>query len=201
MTSRKFTVVLCVFLPVACACGVLFLTCAFAVEIWNHAHMYYATTENESAFLKSYEPIKVIERFCEPGQGLSYATDNSGGAGHTSVTHGAEFDFYIVMKPEKWMPLMNGLRGDLEQQLTNSGAQILSEAGSPRDGFHFQYRIGNSFGSVAILPLSLTSPSTIHRNMPLPEGMLDVTARIQQGEEWFPKPRGTIQSMVTSSIH
>jgi Protein kinase domain len=72
---------------------------------------------------------------------------------------------------------------------------ILSETGNPRDGFRLEYKLGKSIGSLTIAPLTTTS--LIQRQMPLPEGTFDMTARIEQTEKWFAKEPGTTTGKVT----
>ena len=86
---------------------------------------------------------------------------------------------------------MNALRDDVSTQLVNNGAQILSQSGDARDGFHFEYKLGKSIGGLTISPLSTNS--IVHRATPLGRGLLDVTVHIEQTEKWFPKAPGTIE--------
>ncbi len=98
---------------------------------------------------------------------------------------------------------MTALNNDAYQQLVANGAQILSQSGNPRDGFRYDYKLGKSIGTLTILPLAITAPSLIHRREPLPVGTVDVTARIEQREMWFPKEPETIQiqaSIVSEEI-
>lgn len=85
---------------------------------------------------------------------------------------------------------MNALSDDVSAQLAQNHAQILSQSGDPRDGFHFEYKLGKSIGTLTISPLSINSH--IWRATPLREGLVDVTARIEQTETWFPKTPDTI---------
>ena len=67
---------------------------------------------------------------------------------------------------------MNALRDDALQQLSNNGAEVLSQSGNSQDGFRFDYKINQSIGSLRILPL--TTHPHIRRNMPLPQGKEDL---------------------------
>lgn len=137
----------------------LFLACiAVVIDSWHHRHLVYPTPETESAFLKSYTPEHVIDRFREVSQSFSHTRHSGGGAGRTFVTHQAGFDFYVVLRREKWMPLMNSLRDNVLQQLANNGAEVLSQSGGPREGFHFDYKFNRSIGSLTISPLVITPP-------------------------------------------
>jgi hypothetical protein len=182
--------------------SILLLTlCGLVVvpAVWNQLHTLYPTPETESAFLKNYTPQRVIEQF-ECNLPASYSRPRSDAAGREFVTHTAAFEGVFAMNSQKWMPLMNALRDDAAVQLVGNGAQILSQSGDSRDGFHFDYKLGNSFGSLKISPLAISSPLP-HRGAPLPEGTVDVTARIELTEKWFPKEPGTIRIAITTSIH
>lgn len=180
--------------PVILACVVV------AMTVWHQHLIFYPTPETESAFLKSYTPQHVIDSFIE-NEGHSQGRGMSAGAGRDSVSHDGDFEFYVVLRRERWLPLMNALRDDVLQQLANSEAEVLSRGGNPHDGFRFDYRISKNSGSVMISPLSVTPPSLIGRKISLPEDMQDVTVRIEQTEKRFPKGAGTIQNSLTTSVH
>ena len=183
--------------------SILLLTlCGLVVfpSVWDHLHTLYPTPETESAFLKNYTPQRVIEQFRWNLSSSNSGNNRTNAAGREFVTHTAEFDEFFAMRSQKWMPLMNALRDDVEAQLVGNGAQILSRSGDSRDGFHFDYKLGNSFGSLTISPLAIGSPPP-HGGAPLPEGTVDVTAHIELTEKWFPKEPGTIRMAVTASIH
>jgi hypothetical protein len=165
-----------------------------APGIWDHLYLLYPTPETESAFLKNYTPKNVIEQFAVEEVGSSYGHHSGGEAGHKFVTHTGGFDWHFAMRSEKWMPLMNALRDDVSTQLVGNGAQILSHSGDPCDGFHFEYKLGKSVGTLTISPLQ--TDSRIYRATPLGDGLVDVTARVEQTERWFPKEPGTIMISV-----
>ena len=173
MRSHRLAIAL--FAPVLLACVVGGVACNLG--------LYDATPETESAFLKSYTPEHVIDRFCEK-EGSSHTRNFGSSSGRFFVPHDAGFEFFVVLRRENWLPLMNALRDDALQQLANNGAQVLSQSGNSQDGFSFDYKISQSTGSLRILP-SATS-SHVQRNMPLPQGMEDVTVKIEQAEKWFP---------------
>jgi hypothetical protein len=84
---------------------------------------------------------------------------------------------------------MTALNNDVYQQLLLNGAQILSRSGDPRHGFHYDYKLGKSIGSLMISPLTTPSPSPLHRKYSLPNGTVDVRGHIEKREMWFPKER------------
>ncbi len=180
------------------ALSVLLLTVVAVPLIWDRVHTFYPTPETESAFLKNYTPTKVLDRFQE--EGGSYLGGRTAAAGHDCVTRAATFDGYFALRSEKWMPLMDALRDDVAAQLVGTGARILSQGGDARAGFHFDYKLGKTVGSVTISPFALAPTSFTHRRMPLPNGVVDAHTSIEVAEKWFPKEPGVIQVSVNSSI-
>lgn len=82
----------------------------------------------------------------------------------------------------------------LRPQPAHNGAQILSESGDARDGFHFEYKLGKSIGTLIISSLSIDT--VVHRTTPLGQGLVDVNVRIKQSETRFPKAPGRIMACV-----
>jgi len=183
----------------------LLLVCAYVVvgvgiDSWRHLHLVYASPETESAFLKSYNPEQVIDRFIE-NLPHSYAHDMSTGTGREFAPRQGGFQFYVVMRREEWIPLMDALKDDVQQRLTNSGAEVLSVSGDSGAGFHFDYKISKSVGSLTISPIVNTWPPVADRKFRLPEAMEDVTVKIQQTEKWFPNEAGEISAVRQVTRH
>lgn len=172
---------------------------AIGIHYWEQAGLFYPASETASAFPKTYTPARVVRRFVEE-QGYSYADHTSAAAGHKSVSNQRGFEFYVVMRREKWLPLMDALTKDALRQLADTRADILSNSGDPRSGFHFAYRINQSIGSLSISPIVVTSPVVTHRNMALPADMQDVTVRVEEEEQWYPKKVGTVQISFPKSV-
>ena len=103
------------------------------------------------------------------------------------------------MNSRNWMPLMEALAADMNQELREAGAQITSVSGDERQGFRFEYTSGNTIGSAAIRPLEFPDlqqqpPKCVRGNQ--------VTARLQVSirEEWFKERPGLI-SVRVSDMH
>ncbi len=156
----------------------------FAYGSWVNAHMMYPSLKNESAFLRAYDPKSVVRQFIYQHESYGEGDGSGGGAGTKFVMHDSHFDEHFTMRTDQKDPLMVAVGHDASQELTLNGAQILSQSGTPSTGFHFQYAIGNSIGSISIDP---PAPGTVHRNMPLPDGFEDVSLNIDVREHWFPK--------------
>lgn len=156
-------------------------------SLWNRGHTF-SPTETESAFLKNYTPTSVLNRFND-GQ-ASYSNGTGTGYGRDSVTHKANFEGDFALCSERFMPLMDALRDDIAARLAGNGARILSQIGDARAGFHFDYKLGKTVGSVTITPLELTplDPARVlGHSRPVPNCMVGIHTRIDVAEEWFPK--------------
>ena len=154
------------------------------VAEWTKAHRQYPSRENESAFLRTYDSHTVIKPFVADGYTPNLGRGSGGGAGVKSVTHGASFGEYFTTRKDLKGSLMLAVSRDISQRLAVNSAQILRESGSPSTGFHFDYKTGNTVGSIEIRPLA---PEPGHRNMPLPDQLEDVVLNIDVSETWFPK--------------
>ena len=84
------------------------------------------------------------------------------------------------------MLLMDALRNDVYEQLVANKAEILYQNRHVHGGFRFEYKLGNSVGAITISPLQVDSGT--HRTEYLSPGLVDVDARIEQEEKWFPDP-------------
>jgi hypothetical protein len=148
------------------------------------------TPQTESAFFKNYSSQHVIERFQYISPLAQVGPSRSAEAGKDFVTHRFEANWYFAMRSGSQLLLMTSLNDDLYAQLIQNGAQILSRSGDPQTGFHFDYRLANTIGNLTISPLEMNS--TIHRTLQLPPGIVDVKARVEFTEKWFPKEQSAI---------
>jgi hypothetical protein len=76
-----------------------------ALVVGDRLHTLYPTPETESALLKNYTPQRVIEQFqCK--QSSAHAGPVGGGAaGDKFVTRNGGFEWWFVMRSDKWTPL------------------------------------------------------------------------------------------------
>jgi hypothetical protein len=124
--------------------------------IWiavDHARLVSPTIENESAFLKTYTPAKVIARF-KSAEFSQQSVGTSGGAGRGFATHEEDFEPTLVINAGDWVALMQALRDDIASRLVAQGGEIVKESGNPVEGFQIEYAVGKSQGTVAVDPLS-----------------------------------------------
>ena len=158
-------------------------------ETWDRVHTF-SPLETGSAFLKNYTPTNVLNRFNE-GK-ASYSNGRGAAFGTDSVKHTANFEGSFGLCSEKFVPLMDALSDDVAAQLVGNGASILSQIGEARAGFHFDYKLGKTVGSVTITPLELTPvepTSFLGHSTPVPNCMVGVHIQINVAEDWFPKGR------------
>jgi hypothetical protein len=200
-TSHRLILIGLVVLTVLTVAVVLTVGGGALIVAWDRYHTLYPTAETESAFLKTYTPVHVIEQF-RCNESPSYAGPSlSSAAGKEFITHGGGFDLFFVLRSDKWLPLMMALNDDAYQQLGRNGAQILNRSGDAQSGFHFDYRLGKSIGSLMITPLTIPSPSPIHRQYTLQDGTADVKVHIEQREMWFPKEPSLPSASQLQELH
>jgi hypothetical protein len=174
--------------PILIALSVLLLTFCIAVSVLvvQHRRIVYPNPETESAFLKNYAPGSAVEPFDSHQLSSMWSHHQSDAAGDGFATHSGGFQGKFAIRSEQWASLMTALSDDVSTQLSRDGAQILAKTGDPRAGFHFDYKLGRSYGVLTISPLEIsTSPR-------LPEGTVAVVLDIALIEKWFPKEPGMI---------
>jgi hypothetical protein len=183
--------------PALIALSVLLLSVGLVVFIraFLNRHTVYPTHETESAFLKNYAPRSAVEPFESKQFNSQWFYQESAAAGKGFATRQAAFHGKVAIKPAKWMSLMTALNNDVSIQLLRDGAQILSATGDPRDGFHFDYKLGKSYGAVTISPLETD------RNPQVPEGCVQAVVDVALSEKWFPKEPGIITVKLSSDMH
>jgi hypothetical protein len=153
----------------------------------------YPTPETESAFLKHYTPELAVNKFRLKNNSFGWQSSMSAGAGREFATHSGNFEGDVAIDPKCWMRLMSSIREDLSIQLSRDGARILTQRGDALDGFHFDYKLGNSLGSVVVSPLRIVS---------IPRGcackaVVHVYVSIE--ERYFRKQPGLITVRLTSA--
>jgi hypothetical protein len=162
---------------------VTYFSVSAAVIAWDNFHQLKDTPETKSAFFKNYNPKHVIEPFlCNTGEGAG----DGAGADTKSVTHSADFFWAFSMSSDRRLSLLPALNDDVSAHLVWNGAQIPSHSGDINTGFQCSYKVGKNIGTVTIPPVRIT-PET--RAKPLPDGMVDVTAKVDIAEQRFPRKR------------
>lgn len=164
---------------------------------WTVLHTYHPSAENESPFLRVYDPTPLVQKFRAPDESYSESRSLGGNAGTKSVRHDASFGEFFPIRTECKSALIAALSDDVAQRLRGSGARILRCYGTPSSGVHLDYQTANSLGSVTIKPLQ---PGKVLRNRPLCPGLEDVALDIAIREEWFPKGIPTLDAAVARSI-
>ena len=152
-------------------------------EMWIRAHTLYPSPQNESAFLKSYSPQPLVDRF----KCLACYSDSSGGistsAGKHFVQRSSNYDATFGLRSGEQFELMSALRSDLLGRLDATGARVVRQTGNAHEGFRADYVSNNSVGSVSILPIA-----TLRREVAqgVPQGFEQVTLHMVIDERWYP---------------
>jgi hypothetical protein len=141
------------------------------------------TPDTESAFLKTYTPNKVIDRFKVSGFS-EQSTGTSGGASHGFATHEEDFEPTLVINTGDWVALMRALRDDIALRLAAQNAKIVEETGNAVDGFKIKYAVGKSEGAADVGPLKSMAASSLGGLGSGPD-KATVSLRIHIIEKWF----------------
>ena len=178
--------------------GFVALCCAVAVTaIFRRQPLVYPTPETESAFYRQYSSEEAVKAAASKTENSSMALRDGGTAGAKSTTHDKAAEFHFVIERDRWMALMQSVADDVARQLRTTGAQILDSSGDARQGFHFEYVVGNTLGDATILPLEVPDPGPIRRATPLCPKDVDVLLRVEIHEEWFKIKPGLITARIT----
>jgi hypothetical protein len=167
--------------------------------IWitvDQARLASPTPETESAFLKTYTPNKVIDRY-KVAEFSEQSSVASGGAGRGFATHEEDFEPTLVINTGDWVALMQALRDDIDSRLAAQSVEIVEESGNAVDGFNIKYAVGKSEGTVAVEPLKSVAGSSLAGAGSGPD-RVTVSLRIRIDEKWF-KADGKAKSKKTSS--
>jgi hypothetical protein len=167
--------------------------------IWiavEHERLVSPSLENESAFLQTYTPAKVIGQF-KSAKLSQQSVGTSAGAGSGFATHEADFEPTLVINAGDWVALMQAVRDDIASRLAAQGGKILEESGSPVDGFQIKYAARKSRGTVAVEPLRGLAAASLPGTGSAP-GKVTINFRIRINETWF-EADGQAASKRTSS--
>jgi hypothetical protein len=173
----------------------LFVGANAVLWAWQNSRRLKDTPETKSAFLTNYNPEHVIQPFlCTHSFGQG--SRNGGGADNNSVSHDVGFFWSFAMRSDKESDLMSELNDDVYDQLILNGARVLNRSGNLSTGFRYDYALGNTTGTVTIPPIQ-SAPA--HRATPLPSGVVDVLAKVDLKEQWFPEEQALLPSASDSS--
>ncbi len=171
---------LAIVLPVVAAVGLTWIA-------FDQNRIVYSTPENESAFLQTYSPKVVIDRF-KTADFSQEAAMTSGGAGREFATHEEVFEPTLVINTQDWAALMQALHDDVASRLKAQHAEVVAQSGNGVDGFTINYAIGNTEGTVEAAPVDSVPPTTLAVDGSGPE-KATVSLRIRIHEKWFRSER------------
>lgn len=141
------------------------------------------TPETESAFLKTYTPNKVIDRFKAAGFSEE-SVGTSSGADRGFAAHEKDFEPTLVIHTTDSVALVQALRDDFTSSLVAQGGQVVALSGNPVDGFTIKYALGKSEGTFDVGPLRSLPASSLQAGES-GSGKVTVSLRIRIAEKWF----------------
>jgi hypothetical protein len=150
----------------------------------------YPSPDKLSAFLVSYAPEKVVDRFRTPQMGSLVAPWGQA-AGEHYVTETKGYFFQLPLRNTDRDVLLDALYDDAQLSLQTHGAHILSKGGDTTSGFNVQYAIDHSVGLLIISPLApATAPklTATGKPVPLPPDVQFLSAQVEVSERWYPNP-------------
>jgi hypothetical protein len=154
--------------------------------IWmvvQNARLVSPTPETESAFLKTYSPGDVIQRF-KGAQYSQLASGTSGGADIGFATHESNFEPTFVIDQGNWVAFGQALRDDIHSRLIATGAEITEESGDAVAGFQIRYALGKSRGAVTVEPMKTVPASNLAVQESGP-GKVTVSLHLHIYEKWL----------------
>lgn len=174
--------------------GVAMVIASCCAMILERASIIYPTPETQSAFLKSYSPVEVIDRFksSDGGQAFMNATSAAGRrfVTHDDVTHDKEFTQLFVTCSPDLGSIMTALKADISSKLVQDG-RIVEQTGDSATGYQFKYEAGNGIGNVSVKPVEIIDSARVVGPAKLRSGEIAVSVRIVIAERWFPRNRKT----------
>lgn len=179
--------------------GITILLLMSSIFVWaviDNGRYYYPSPERKSAFIQNYSPDVIFDAFARNDFNRSAAGSYGSTAGTEFVTNDYQKDPTLVIDWDQHGSLMAELHHEMITQLEHSHAELLSESGDTKNGFHFVYKTGNIVG-VAKIQLLIAKGESLS-NSPLPERLQAVTPRISISEKWFPRESAALQTIAKS---
>ena len=174
-----------VFLLGFCSLFVLTLAALAINGWWENTHRIVPGPQNKSSFLQTYDPEGVITRFRYKGQNFSQSRSVGAAPDTRSIKHTADFDPEFTIESSRKAGLMTALKEDVMRRLALTDTKVVGKSEGADGGFEYEYVSGQSAGSISAHP---PTPANVQRNMPLPNGIEDVTLEIDLKETWSRPP-------------
>ena len=153
------------------------------VGLWVQARTLYPSPKNESAFLKSYSPQSVVNRFKCTDCGSETMGGMGASAGREFVKRTANYDQSFALRPEQQIELIQAMRADVLARLGANGARVLRQTANSHEGVRIEYLSNTSLGMVSILPLEVTARGGTWSVRP---GFEQVSLHVIVDERWYP---------------
>lgn len=161
------------------------------VSLLVQAHTFYPSPQNESAFLTTYSPQSVVDRF-KCADCYAHTMGGTGAtAGREFVRRTVNYDGTFSLRQEQQLDLMTALRTDLLERLSANGAQVLRQTANAHEGFRLEYTCGKNVGMISILPVGIVQPVRTGNLQPELE---QVTLHIVIDERWYPQRTAALEA-------
>jgi hypothetical protein len=149
---------------------------------WDNAHRIVAGPDNQSQFLRNYNPRSLVHKFqydagphsSEGGKGFS--------SGIRSIRHNAEFVPRFIIVADRKQELLKALREDILIRLRSTGTKVVFARDEADGGFTYDYAAGDSVGSISV-KAPVHEPE-VHRQLQLGPGLDDISVDIALQETW-----------------
>lgn len=147
-------------------CGIALILVGLSVGLTGKYTTVYAGDENQSDFLRTYDPMAVVDRY-EP-HAVHVGRPRSAAAGsvlpwaYCDVSHAAGFRISFDWARESHEAMLNELYHDVYASLMGYGAKVTVQQEFPGSIHALTYQIGRSHGEIYLsLPLRETVESRV----------------------------------------
>ena len=122
----------------------LALAALFIWAEWANSHRIVPSPQNQSSFLKSYDPEEVIKKFRCPNEGFDSSHNSGAGSDTTSVRHTAGFVPGFTIQSSRKLDLMTALNEDVLRRFAFTNTRVLGKSVGSDGGVRYDYASGDS---------------------------------------------------------
>ncbi len=145
----------------------------------------YATPEMQTAFLRAYNPDRVLDQFRTFQNIFSQGTGTGFIAGRGFATCERSFDEQLIIQSARYPALIHALNEDLTSLVAATGTPMVSETIDDVNGTVLHYRAGKTVGTVTIAPAELIASPQRYWRQSLRPGEVAIRIQIRIEEKWF----------------
>jgi hypothetical protein len=157
----------------------------FIASVIDHAGLVYAAPEMQTAFMRSYEPDRVLDQFRVSRYSFSEGTSQGSGAGRGFATFERVVSGPVIIRSAEYPAFAAALNRDLTSLLVATGTPFVTETTDDTRGIMLHYQAGKSAGTATIEPALLIANPNCYGSQPLGRGEIAVWVQIRVDETWF----------------